>query len=164
MRVCYLSCSSSSVVFLGPRISSRTGSSQQSPAPWLRLAPSATPWCFPISDARRVYLVDSFIALGSQPNAHTTSPVSHLLRSHLQWLASCFDLTVEGRRQAFTSLLLVHKFNRLTSCCHGASTDWLKAEYRTRYKHKHYLSRNPLKAKSTSISTVPGKRHILTKS
>ncbi len=33
---------------LGPRVHSLTGSSQQSPAPWLRLAPSATPQRFPI--------------------------------------------------------------------------------------------------------------------
>ena len=57
------------------RISYHTGSSQQSPALWLRLAPSATPWCFPMSDARRVYLVDSFIARDPQYNAHTTSLV-----------------------------------------------------------------------------------------
>ena len=33
---------------LGPRVLSRTGSPQQDPAPWLRLAPSATPRRFPI--------------------------------------------------------------------------------------------------------------------
>ncbi len=44
-------------------LSSHTSSPQQSPALWLRLAPSATPQCFPISDARRVYLVDSFLLL-----------------------------------------------------------------------------------------------------
>ena len=54
-------------------VSSRTGSSQQSPVLRLRLTPSATPQCFPISDAMRVYLVDSFIARGPQYNAHTTS-------------------------------------------------------------------------------------------
>ncbi len=32
----------------GSRVRSLTGSSQQSPAPWLQLAPSATPWRFPI--------------------------------------------------------------------------------------------------------------------
>ena len=54
-------------------VSSHTGSPQQSPALCLRLAPSATPQCFPISDARRVYLVDLFIARGPQYNVHTTS-------------------------------------------------------------------------------------------
>ena len=54
-------------------VSSRTGSSQQSLALWLRLAPSATPQCLPISDVRRVYIVDSFIARDPQHNAHTTS-------------------------------------------------------------------------------------------
>ncbi len=34
---------------------------------------SATPRCFPISDARRVYLIDLFIARDPQYNAHTTS-------------------------------------------------------------------------------------------
>ena len=71
------------------RISSRTGSSQQSPALCLLLAPSATPRYSPMSDARRVYFVDSFIAHGSQLHAHTKSLVSHLSRSHLQWLANC---------------------------------------------------------------------------
>ena len=70
-------CSSSScppwVVPGTALVSSCTGSYQQSPALWLRLAPSATPRCFPISDARRVYLVDSFIARDPQYNAHTTS-------------------------------------------------------------------------------------------
>ncbi len=33
---------------LGPCVRSHTSSSQQSPAPWLRLAPSATPRRFPI--------------------------------------------------------------------------------------------------------------------
>ncbi len=85
----FLSCSSSSVVpwdcasRLAPaRLSRAPRSGCDSP-------PSATPWCFPISDARRVYLVDSFIACDAQPNTRTKSPVSHLLRSHLQWLANC---------------------------------------------------------------------------
>ncbi len=64
---------------LGLRISPRTSSSQQSPMPWLRLAPSATPCYFPMSDARRVYFIDSFVAGGSQLHAHTKSPVLHLL-------------------------------------------------------------------------------------
>ena len=59
-------------------VSSRTGSSQQNPALWLRLAPSATPRFFRISDARRVYLVDSFIAHDPQYNAHTTSLIPTL--------------------------------------------------------------------------------------
>ncbi len=46
---------------LGLRVSFHSGSSQQSPAIWLLLAPSATPRCFPISQVRRVYIVDSFI-------------------------------------------------------------------------------------------------------
>ncbi len=73
----YLGCACVlSLVFVPVRlrVSSRTGLSQQSPALWLRLAPSATPWCFPISDARRVYLVDSFIAGYPQLNAHTNHP------------------------------------------------------------------------------------------
>ncbi len=106
---------------LGLRVSSRTGSSQQSPTLWLRLAPSASPWCFAISDARRVYLVDSFIACDRQPNAHTKSLVLHLVWSHLQWLANC-SYSNGGRPSPSLHLwLFVHEFNWLTSCCHGAS-------------------------------------------
>ncbi len=48
---------------LGLRVSFHSGSSQQSPALWLLLAPSATPRRFPISDVRRVCIVDSFIVM-----------------------------------------------------------------------------------------------------
>ncbi len=82
---------------LGPRVQSRTGSSQQSTTLWLRLAPSATPWCYPMSDARRVYLVDSFIVRGSQSNAHTKSLIPRSVWSHLQRLAVPI-LMVESRR------------------------------------------------------------------
>ncbi len=107
---------------LGLRVSSRTGSSQQSPAPWLLLTPSATPWHFPMSDARRVYFVDSFIARGSQLHAHTKSPVSHLSRSHLHWLANCSYPNGGKPSPSLHLALFVHKFNWLTSCYHGAST------------------------------------------
>ncbi len=85
-----LPLSSSSVsCLLGLRVSFHSGSSQQSPALWLRLAPSATPRCFPMSDARRVYVVDSFIACDPQLHAHTKLLIPHFVWSHLQWLASC---------------------------------------------------------------------------
>ncbi len=69
--------------------SSCTGSSQQSPALWLRLAPLATPRSFPMSDARHVYLVDSFIAHDPQSNTHTKSLIPRFIWSHLQLLANC---------------------------------------------------------------------------
>ncbi len=90
---------------LGLRVSSRTSSSQQSPALWLLLAPSATPRYFPMSDARHVYFVDSFIARGSQLHALTKSLVSHLSRSHLQWLANCSHSN-GGRPSPSLSLIL----------------------------------------------------------
>ncbi len=51
---------------------------------------SATPRCFPISDVRRVYLVDSFIARDPQYNAHTTSLIPTLSgHTFSGWLANC---------------------------------------------------------------------------
>ncbi len=71
---------------LGLRFSFRTGSSQQSPALWLLLAPSATARCFPISEVRRVYVVDSFIVY-----CRTITLTRHhslpSVWSHLQWQA-----------------------------------------------------------------------------
>ncbi len=67
---------------LGLRVSLHSGSSQQGPAPQLVLAPSATPRCSPISEAKRVYIVDSFIVAH---NAQPTSLVPLLVWSHLQW-------------------------------------------------------------------------------
>ncbi len=67
---------------LGLRVSLHSGSSQQGPAPRLVLAPSATPRCLPISEAKRVYVVDSFIVAH---NARSTSLVLPLVWSHLQW-------------------------------------------------------------------------------
>ncbi len=66
---------------LGLRLSLHSGSSQQGPAPRLVLAPSATPRCSPISEAKRVYIVDSFIVAH---NAQSTSLVPFLIWSHLQ--------------------------------------------------------------------------------
>ncbi len=63
---------------LGLRVSSHSGSSQQRPALCLLLAPSATPRCFPMSEVRRVYIVDSFIARDPQYNAHSTSLIPTL--------------------------------------------------------------------------------------
>ncbi len=67
---------------LGLRVSLHSGSSQQGPAPWLVLAPSATPRYSPISEAKRVYIVDSFIVAH---NAPSTSLVPLFIWSHLQW-------------------------------------------------------------------------------
>ncbi len=67
---------------LGLRLSLHSGSSQQGPAPWLVLAPSATPRYSPISEAKRVYIVDSFIVAH---NAPSTSLVPLFIWSHLQW-------------------------------------------------------------------------------
>ena len=66
---------------LGPRVSCHSGSSQQGPAPRLLLALSATPRYFPISEVKRVYIVDSFIVAH---NAQSTSLVPLLVWSHLQ--------------------------------------------------------------------------------
>ncbi len=67
---------------LWPRVSFHSGLSQQSPALWLLLAPSATPRCFPISEVRRVYIVDSFIVA---PKRSLDITRFLLFWSHLQW-------------------------------------------------------------------------------
>ena len=77
---------------------------------------------FPHLDVRSVYLVDSFIARGPQYNTHTTSLIPTLLDHTFSDYLTVPILTVEGRRQAFTSFL-VHTFNWLASRCHGVSTD-----------------------------------------
>ncbi len=41
---------------------------------------------------------------------------------------------MEGRRQAFPSLLFVHRFDWLTSCCHGASTGLSKDSLSLKHK------------------------------
>ncbi len=91
---------------LGLRVSSHSGSSQQSPTLCLLLAPSATPRCFPMSEIRRVYIVDSFIARDQQYNAHSTSRIPTLSGHTFSGKLNC--PYPDGRRLSPALLLFTH--------------------------------------------------------
>ncbi len=82
---------------LGSRIHSLTGPSQQSPAPWLRPAPSATSRCFSIHTKGMSTLLTRLVGVHDRTmliRNHTLSPT---LSGHTpQWLAIYLFLTVEG--------------------------------------------------------------------
>ncbi len=77
---------------LGPCVRSFTGSSQQSPAPWLTLAPSATPRRFPI---QKKGMSTSLTRLFGVHQDRTTLTRNHTLSRTLsghtpQWLPNWF--------------------------------------------------------------------------
>ncbi len=104
---------------LGPRVRSLTGSSQQSPTPWLRLAPLATPQRFPIQTKGMSIQLTRLFGLHDRTTLTRNHTLSSTLSGHTpQWLAIYHFLTVEGCRLAFTLLLVhVHQFNWLASHC-----------------------------------------------
>ncbi len=106
---------SSFVSRLGSRIRSLTGSSQQSPTPWLRLAPSATPRRFPIQTKGMSTLLTRLFGVHDRTTLIRNHMLSPTLSGHTpQWLPNYSVLMVEGCGLAFTLLLVhVHQFNWL---------------------------------------------------